>query len=197
MHIRLIGSLRLTLTLITGCSMTHGDPKNPKKNPHPIKRYEVIATADAPGPWDSVGGTVFFDVINVDCVPQASFTGGRNVPNTGYDIEMIRMDEKTWKGYFYRDDLQGEDYFGQGICHWDATGVTPVFTVHGRAFGAATWVEDALHKGPQVDYFKKSDFIDRTPTPYGALDFSAINPDYIKHPDAFFPIMATVKEATP
>ncbi len=60
--------------------MAHGDPKNPRKNPHPAQRYEVIATADAPGPWDSVQGAAFFDVTNVACVPKGAFTGGRNVP---------------------------------------------------------------------------------------------------------------------
>jgi hypothetical protein len=30
--------------------MAHGDPKPPKKNPHSVQRYEVIATPDAPGP---------------------------------------------------------------------------------------------------------------------------------------------------
>jgi hypothetical protein len=177
--------------------MNHGDPKNPKKNPHPVKRYEVTATSEAPGPWDSVKGKVFFDVINKDCVPRDSFTGGQNVPNTGYDFEMTHVDGKTWKGYFYRDMLLDEDYFGQGICHWDATGVTPVFVIHGETFGASTWLEDALRKGPQTDYFRKSAYEDHSLTGDGALDFSAINPEYIKHPDAFFPITVTVKEVTP
>jgi hypothetical protein len=53
---KILTALVFALTLTTGCSMTHGDPKNPKKNPHPIKRYEVTATTDAPGPWDAVKG---------------------------------------------------------------------------------------------------------------------------------------------
>ncbi|WP_225563045.1 hypothetical protein [Rhodanobacter sp. DHG33] len=49
--------------------MTHGDPTNPKKNSHPIKRYEITATTDAPGPWDSVKGYIAYEVTNPECVP--------------------------------------------------------------------------------------------------------------------------------
>lgn len=177
--------------------MTHGDPKNPKKNPHPVKRYEVVVTADAPGPWDSVSGTVFFDVINRECVYRDSFTGGQNVPNSGYDFKMNRVDEKKWIGYFYRDALEDEDYFGLGVCHWDATGLTPTFIVHGEAFAASTGFEDALHKGPQVTYFKKSEYFDHSLTGDAALESTASTPDVVQHPDHFFPITVTVREATP
>lgn len=189
----------LILTLIastTGCSaMNHGDPKNPKKNPHPLKRYEVIATSEAPGPWDSVKGIVFFDVTNLDCVPRGALTGGQNVPNIGQDFDMASIDGKTWKGYIYTDFLVDEDYFGKGVCRWSATAVTPVFTVHNRNFGAATWLADALIKGAQTDYFKRKDFLDQSPTAYAALDFSVINPEYLKDPGTFFPITVTVRES--
>ncbi|MEO8809334.1 MAG: hypothetical protein ABI386_03710 [Rhodanobacter sp.] len=93
--------------------MTHGDPKNPKKNPHPVKRYEVIATAHAPGPWDAVSGTVFFDVVNLACTPEDKFLGVHAKPrDVAMDFEMARVDEKTWKGHFYRDAMLDEDYYG-------------------------------------------------------------------------------------
>lgn len=174
----------------------HGDPDHPKKNPHPVKRYEVIATADTPGPWDSVNGYLPLAVTNVECVPKAPITDGRNVPNTGYEFEMTRVDDKTWKGYFYRDFLQDEDYFGLGVCHWDAVGVTPTFVAHGVKFGAITWLDDALRKGPQTEYFKKSEFLDRSKE-QSALGFSPANPQFIQRPEAFFPITVTIKEVTP
>ena len=174
----------------------HGDPKHPAVNPHPVKRYEVIATADAPGPWDSVKGMVFFDVVNESCVPSDSFTGGQNIPNTSHDIEMTRVDDKTWKGHFYRDALQDADYFELGVCHWDATGVTPIFITHGEQFSASTWVEVALRKGAQTTYFRKSDFLDSARTMDG-LGTSSANANVVKNPDEFFPIAVTIKEATP
>jgi len=193
MHLRLIGSLLFSLTLTTGCSMTHGDPRNSTKNPHPVKRYEVIATVDAPGSWDSVKGYLSFDVINVDCVPQDSFTGGRNVPTSDYDFEMTRVDDKTWKGHFYRDLLQDKDYFGMGTCHWDVTQASPVFTAHGSNFVPGSGIENV---SPYTEYFKKSDFLNHSLTDVG-YGTTVTDPEIAKNPDAFFRITVTVKEETP
>ncbi|WP_426701821.1 hypothetical protein ACPPVV_02045 [Rhodanobacter sp. Col0626] len=176
--------------------MTHGDPKNPKMNPHPVKRYEVIATADAPGPWDSVKGYISYDVINPACTPEDKFLGVHEMPqDVGQDIEMTRINEKTWKGYFYRDLIQDEDYYELGVCHWDATSVAAVFTVHNEKFAAGSAMKDFTHNGPQMEYFRKSDFLDRSRTIDG-LPYLTVRPEYIKSPDAFFPITVTVKEAT-
>jgi hypothetical protein len=181
------------LALITGCSMTHGDSENPKKNPHPVKRYEVTATADAPGLWDSVKGRVAFKVVNRECVPQDSFTGARNVPNTNFEFEMTRVDDKTWKGYFYRDLLHNEDYFGLGVCHWDVSQASPSFNEHGENFVPASGLESTK---PYTEYFKKSDFTDRSQTT-GGYGTTPTDPEITQHHDAFFPITVTVKEITP
>lgn len=184
----------LALALTTGCSpMPHGDPDNPQKNPHPVQRYEVIATADAPGSWDSVKGTVFFQIVNPDCVPADSFTGGQNVPNTGYHFEMTRVNETTWKGYFFRDMLQDDDYFGLGVCHWDVTQASPAFSVHGENFVPGSGLENIR---PLTRFFEKSEFRDSSRTD-AAMDFPATNPKYAKNPEDFFPITVTVKELTP
>jgi hypothetical protein len=186
-----------SLVLTTGCSMTHSDPKNPKKNPHPMKRYEVTATADAPGPWDSVKGVAYFDVINISCVPQDSFTGARDVPSNGYDFELTRIDNKTWKGYFYQDFFVDEDYFGQGVCHWDTTGVGTVFAVRGEKFSSSFLLKDFLDRNPQVSYFKKSAYGDQTLVRYGAQAYFPLDPNVIEHLDAYFRITIAVKEVTP
>ncbi len=177
--------------------MTHGDPKTPKKNPHPVKRYEVIATADAPGPWDAVSSYLNYEVVNPACTPEDKFLGVHEMPRiVGQDIEMTKVDDKTWKGYFYRDLIQDEDYYGLGICHWDTTSVSADFVVHGETFGSGDVLEVLLQKGPQTMYFKKSDFTDRS-LKDGGDGFSSVYPQYVKQPDAFFPITVTVKEATP
>jgi hypothetical protein len=185
------------LALITGCSMTHGDPENPKRNLHPVKRYEVTVTADAPGPWDSVKGRAAFEVINAECVPHSSFTGARPVPNTTYDFELARVGEKTWKGYFYRDQLLDENYFGQGLCHWDATTVGPIFAVKNETFNAGAWLDDALNKGPQTSYFKKSSYGDHLFAGMATPEYSALRPEFTQNPAAFFPVVVVIKEATP
>jgi hypothetical protein len=195
---RTLTALVLALTLTTGCSMTHGDPKNPKKNPHPVKRYEVIATADAPGPWDSVSGRVFFDVVNLACTPEDKFLGVHAKPqDVAIDFEMTRVDEKTWKGSFYRDAMMDEDYYELGVCHWDATSVSAGFTAQGIDFSSDALMDRFLHKNSQTEYFKKSSYGDRNLIGIGTLDFSSNNSEYIKSPNAFFPITVTVKEVTP
>ena len=177
--------------------MTHGDPKNPNKNPHPVKRYEVVATADAPGAWDTVQGSVRYEVVNLECIPKSQFVGTHSAPEAIWkDIPMSRVDEKTWKGYFYRDLFQDEDYYGLGVCHWDGAQVAPSFVVHGVTFGSSQMVDEAL-KSPRSDYFKKSDFLDRSPKPYGIQDFSAGRPEVVQNPEGFFPITVSVKEVTP
>ncbi|WP_426662345.1 hypothetical protein [Rhodanobacter aciditrophus] len=186
-------ALLLALTSITGCSMTHGDPNHPRKNPHPVKLYEVIATAEAPGPWDSVKGYVAYEVSNRRCVPRGSFTGSQNVPNVAFDFKMTRVDEKTWKGYFYGDLLQDEDYFGLGACHWHVTQASPVFSIHGKSFVLSSSMEDV---NPYTEYFKKSDFLDQSGKDDG-YGTTLNDPEIAKHPDAFFPVTATVKEVTP
>ena len=177
--------------------MTHGDPSNPAKNPHPVKRYEVTATSYAPGPWDSVEAYIGYEVINTKCVPRDSFTGGQSVPNIGLDIPMTRVDDHTWNGYFYRDALQDEDYFKLGMCHWDVTDVSASFSAHGINFSSGSLLKNFLSSTSQTEYFKKSSYNDRDLVGIGALQFLPSSPEVVKHADAFFPITVTVKEVTP
>jgi hypothetical protein len=172
-------------------SLPAGDPK---KNPHPVKRYELTATTDIPGNWDSVTGRVYFDVAN-DCAPQGSSASGRDLP---YDFDMRRVGEKTWKGYFYRDFLQDEDYFGKGICHWDAIQAVPVFTVHGSTFIPDVYTpEENLDKvTPNTSLFKRSDFTDQT-LKKATINFSSSSQEYTTDPGAFFPITVTIQKAVP
>ena len=178
--------------------MTHSDPENPKKNPNPVKRYEITARADAPGPWDEVSGTAFFEVVNVECTPENKFLGVHVKPtDVPIEFKMDRVDEKTWKGYFYRDSMMDEDYYGLGVCHWDSTSVSAGFAVQGVNFNSGMLLKEILQKGSQTEYFKKSAYGDHKLVGIGTLNFSSINPEYVKNPDAFFPITLTVKEANP
>jgi hypothetical protein len=178
--------------------MTHGSPENPEKNPHPVKRYEVTVTADGPGPWDSVKGYINYQVVNPNCTPEDKFLGVHALPRVeGHHIDMTRMGDKTWKGHFYRDFMLDEDYYGLGNCHWDATSVAGVFVAHGEVFGPGSVLEDFLRNGPQTSYFKKSEYLDHSLAGDSALDASGDNPEVVQHPDAFFPMTVTVKEATP
>ena len=178
--------------------MSHGDPKNPKRNPHPVKRYQITAVADAPGSWDSVKGYLHYDVVNEACTPKNDVLGVHvKPPGVGVDIEMTRVDEKTWKGYFYRDYLQDEDYYGLGVCHWDGTGVAGVFTIHGEKFASSSVLDGGVQKGDRVSYFSKQAYGDAALSGDSSLGLGAANPRVLQQPGAYFPITVTVTEAVP
>ena len=178
--------------------MSHGDPKNPKKNPHPVRRYEVTATAKAPGPWDKVDGYITYEVVNIQCTPEDKFLGVHIMPTeVGVNIAMTRVGENTWKGYFYRDYMQDEDYYEMGVCHWDATSVSGGFHVHGETFGAGDILKMLLSRGASTEYFKVSEFTDRTLSGDGAWLTSADDPEVAKHPSQFFPITVAIREVSP
>lgn len=178
---------------LAACSSPMDKHPDIKLNPHPVQRYELTATVDAPGPFDSVTGYVSYDVTNVECVPRDAWEGARNVPSSSRSFEMTRVDAHTWKGYFYRDLLRDEDYFGLGVCHWDLTNALPVFAVHDEKFNpAATFAE--LLAGPQVRHFSKADFFNRSLRDGGAMGYSDADENVKRTPDHYFSISVTVKE---
>lgn len=202
MHARPSSALLLSLALITSaCSSPMNKQPDIKLNPHPTQRFEMIVTVhDAPGSFDKVGAGVLFQVRNVDCVPHHPITGGSDVPSTLRDFTLTRVDDHTWKGYFFKDLLQDEDYFGLGVCHWDVMSVGPDLYVHGMNFnpGLSLWNEPT--QDHETRYFKKQTYLDRTLTNAnaGSADsWPADSEDVKKHPDAFFPITVTIKGATP
>jgi hypothetical protein len=195
---QLVAASLLAMALTTGCSsMSHGDPDHPEKNPHPVQRYEIIATAQAPGPWDSVKGYLTYEVVNAECTPENKFLGVHIMPrDVGLDIEMTRVDETTWKGYFYRDYLMNDDYHGLGTCLWDVTSVAGVFVVHGKVFGPTSVFQDFLQHGRQTEYFRKSDYEDRSRVGRALLT-TPNDPEVIRHPEAYLPLTIAVKEISP
>jgi hypothetical protein len=183
---------------MSGCSHTiDAGSATAHLNPHPVKRYEVIATSRAPGPWDSIQAYIHYDVVNKKCVPQDWFTSAQNVPNTGIYTGMTRIGENTWKGYFYRDALQDEDYFKLGVCHWDATSVGISADAQGVRFGWGDLLDSLLHEGVWTRYFKKSAYRNQAFVRYGTLDLDPADPVIHQHPSDYFQVTIAVKEATP
>ncbi|WP_230598513.1 hypothetical protein [Xanthomonas albilineans] len=199
-HLAATALMPLALTA-AGCSKgidVGNDGATGHLNPHPVKRYEVIATSHAPGPWDTFEGAyIGYDVINSKCVPMIPFIGTQHMPNTGLDVPMTQVDDHTWKGYFYRDALLDEDYFKLGVCHWDVTSVSASAIVKGVRFAWSGALEELLRDSPETSYFKKSVYGDRSFAPYGAPDLDPSDPQVLKQPDAYFPVTIAVKESKP
>jgi hypothetical protein len=192
-------ALLFTLALITGCSMAHGDPAHPELNPHPKQRYEVTVTVDAPGPFDSVKGHVWYAIANPECTPKNLLEGVHNLPaDVDRTIVLTRVDDHTYHGYFYRDLLQGEDYFGKGICRWEVSGAGANFMVHGLLFPASVNPFD-IYTGHPLDLgrtktfpFSVKQFFDRSLNDENALIAGSGG-----GADKTFDIMVTVKEVEP
>ena len=166
-------------------------------NPHPVKRYEVIATSHAPGPWESIEAYIGYDVVNAKCVPMIPFIGEQHMPNTGLDVPMVRIDDHTWKGYFYRDALQDEDYFKLGVCHWDVTSVGISALAQSVRFNWGGMLEELLRDSPEKSYFKKSVYGDRSMAGYPALTLNNTDTEVFERPDDYFVVTIAVKEAKP
>lgn len=98
-----------------------------KQNPHPAMRYDVTITiTGAPGPFDSVGGFMQYEVTNKACVPE---TGGpmnpmRLAPMSNPPIVFTKVADNIYKGTVYADYFLDEDYFGLGVCHWSLVNVS-------------------------------------------------------------------------
>lgn len=116
--------------------------------------------------WDSVKASVSYEVTDDACTPEAPvFIGGHLGGPLGQEveIEVSQVGENTWRGYFYRDLLHDEDYYGRGVCHWDAVGAgATFFTTAKNKFGAGASLEfprvglQTRYVTPRTRYFKKN-----------------------------------------
>lgn len=94
-----------------------------RQNPEPRQAYQVTMTvADAPGPFASVQGFVNYEAPG--CVYMLDRIAG--VPATasrGFPVEFTKLDDTRYSGTIYTDAMIDEDYFGNGICRWQLTGM--------------------------------------------------------------------------
>ncbi|WP_425605057.1 hypothetical protein [Stenotrophomonas geniculata] len=96
-----------------------------KLNPSPQQGYELVLTLnDAPGPFAVVEGVAQYDARNYAACGQivpATGTAGRITSQE--PIALRQVGENEYRGTFYLDRMQDEDYYGRGVCHWSLTGV--------------------------------------------------------------------------
>lgn len=173
--------------------MTYKSPKHPARNPLSVKRYDVIATSNAPEPWNSIEGYIGYEIVNRECLPISSFLGQQDVPNFGISIEMKRVDDHTWKGYFFRDAWQDADLYNLGICHWDVTSVGISAIARKVRFNWSHALNTLLRDGLKTSYFKKSLYGDAGAVRYGAQTLTVEDPEVLQSPCAYFPVTIAVK----
>ncbi|MCF3480504.1 hypothetical protein GUV60_10695 [Stenotrophomonas maltophilia] len=96
-----------------------------KLNPAPKQAYELVLTLkDAPGPFAIVEGVAQYDVSNYeDCGRVIWSTGTAGRITSQEPVELRRTGENEYRGTFYLDRMQDQDYYDRGTCHWTLTGV--------------------------------------------------------------------------
>nr|WP_312131837.1 hypothetical protein [Stenotrophomonas pavanii] len=94
-------------------------------NPVPKQAYELVLTVkDAPGPFAVVEGVAQYDVSNYeDCGRVIWSTGTASRITSQEPVELRRTGENEYRGTFYLDRMQDQNYYDRGTCHWTLTGV--------------------------------------------------------------------------
>ena len=93
-------------------------------NPNPKRGYIITMTIkDAPGPFWYVGFGAQYDAP--DCMYWSNkFAGTTSSPMRILKLPIKKLDDTTYVATVYLDAMLDEDYYGDGVCHWQLTGVT-------------------------------------------------------------------------
>lgn len=96
-----------------------------KLDPSPQQGYELVLTLkDAPGPFAVVEGVAQYDVGNhKDCGRVLRATGTASRITSQELVTLRKVGENEYRGTFYLDRMQDQDYYDRGVCHWTLTGV--------------------------------------------------------------------------
>ena len=95
-----------------------------RANPDPKRRYDITMTIeDAPGLFKDVGFSAHYDAP--DCLYWTDKAAG----TTSRPTHMIRLphkklDDTTYGVTVYLDAMLDEDYYGDGVCHWQLSSVS-------------------------------------------------------------------------
>lgn len=186
--------LALASTTAFGAPMTTPQIRH---NPHPQKRYELTLSIEgAPGPFDSIQGTVHYKVQNERSVPATPISGATLTPEQDVPIEFMRVNDHEYKGVLYADLLQDEDYYGMGVCHWAINTVWATLRVNGVEFAPAIDAHDLLSQRPVPTYFARSEYFggNGERTAFGTPNRALFKPDTRTD---IFSMTLTAREAIP
>lgn len=175
-----------------------------KLNPAPKQAYELVLTLkDAPGPFAIVEGVAQYDASNyADCGRILPATGTAGRITSQEPVTLRKIGENEYRGTFYIDRMQDEDYYGRGVCHWSLTGVGAMLrATNGEADTRFLTFVDKKHMdaGSQLTrYYPRADYprIEEI-TGYGASgqeDPSSYRADLR---DALFSTTTTVQKLAP
>lgn len=165
-----------------------------KQNPHPIGRVELSLTIEgAPGNFDSINGYAVYQVENDDCVPLTKGSGARLAPEKTLPVELTRAGN-IFKGAVYADQLQDENYFGLGVCHWKLSSVGANPKIKEYSLDLGSLVDSLRANNTAVTYFTNQAFINAT-LHGGEHDGGTVFTDYVaQHRREFFSVSLEARE---
>jgi len=168
--------------------------KNPdiKSNPHPKMRYEITMTIEgAKGPFDSMETIAQYDIENDHCVPLTPVSGARIAPDKTIPVTMTRVGDNTYRGEIFTDQLQDEDYYGKGVCHWKLTAFSGYLRVKQTTITTGIELENVIAQKPTERYFSNQNF---TNPKLSGVDIGDANRSAYKDPADTFSVTFTAKE---
>lgn len=174
-----------------------------RPNPHPRKGYRIIMTlADAPGPFESVHGSAYYEASNCSYVI-SHVAGVRGNPDYERSIEFDKLNGTTYAGTVYIDAMLDEDYFGDGMCHWQmismgvtlkATGLRTETRFAPSLMRAQVTAQESLTTYFQKEFYPRDTSIENF-AEFGQVDRSRYGPDVAD--EDLFSITLTSRQAQP
>lgn len=172
--------------LLSGC-VREIPPPNVHENPQPREHYRMTLRIgnDAPGPFDEVSALVSYRATNPNCAPLTPISGVRMTPEKDLRPPLTKVDEHTYRAEFYLDRLIDEDYYGEGVCHWELMSAN-FSTALKRNYFTVSRVYSEIRKGhlDVTHYFPDYWYFNPSPTPFGVVGEE--NRQQYKEPDKTF-----------
>jgi len=167
---------------VQGDSMKRPDIK---LNPSPRMRYEITAVVEgAPSHFEAVEGHADFKVTNEDCVPLTPITGATIVPEKKIPLTYDHVGENEYRAIVFLDQLQDEDYFGRGTCHWSVVAASIDLHHGATSFSPAIYHDDIVSQKKVVKYFSIKSYNGNG----SGIDIGANVPTAYNNPSATFKI---------
>ncbi|CAD1795048.1 hypothetical protein XSP_003177 [Xanthomonas sp. CPBF 426] len=172
---KIIGRFAFLLVpfFFAGCKPMNapGEPSSPynvdtdpvyQKNPHPVQAYRItMMIEDAPGPFDWISGTAFYEMTNRDaCTPfDRSLGMSTKQKEDAIPIHFEKRDASTYVATIYADGMVDADYYGKGMCVFELNGVGISLKATGKKeetrFQPVLFKSEIHSSAPKITYFWK------------------------------------------
>ena len=129
-------------------------------NPQPKQAYRLmIKINDAPGPLQLMGKMgVGYKAENCTYIIN-KFEGAPAHPEKNVQFDIHQINEFEYESIVYADAVLNEDYFGNGVCHWNPEGFGFSLSATGKPeetrFNFSDILEKLLSKKTLTQYYWK------------------------------------------